>query len=363
MGRIDRPVGSLKGWCSMAEQATQDLPTTVVVQQTEVEVDETQNSPTETSEWVGVESGLKRSHPLFGSLQVEMPAAQLAVYGCRGTCGWAELQDVPDTLWVTVTFKANPAPGVRVLYIKGRQLIDVTELPIPDLRVEVKIVGDWRNRDTISVHQKDEDDVNIVFLREDGMLIQFEPVLLARNKTFWLSVQELTCDQIVRTTRAKAMGLNLRTVNDGPFAALVVPLYPANAYPGADYMKTFPMAEALVRYALDRKAVTPLGKHVVAKWDPPKVELPENLKKPKKGKAWQLAWPMFFNNSWNGGSGYLMCDDGQSCFVYFQTILDKNGNAMSRADSFATLEPMQPVAVRYEQNDRGRKATAVRLLS
>jgi cold shock CspA family protein len=92
-------------------------------------------------------------------------------------------------------------------------------------------------------------------------------------------------------------------------------------------------------------------------WQPSQTRLPEKMKE----KGWARATVLFFNLIWNGGSGFAICDDGKPVFIHFNDIVDGNGRKIADY-AFPFLLAEQVVAVRFNESNRGRKATAVKVI-
>lgn len=269
----------------------------------------------------------------------------------------------PDA--VTFSFKMELADGVHLFHAQNGPATDCTDGKVPKFSIPVTWTNSGR-RDVPSTVSKIGDDIDLVFLDtkgngdgRTGAFIQLEISLSTRHGQFFLAVQEVYAGQVVRTTAANAKRAKLDTVPVGSHLGSVVPLFPENAYPGVNFFENFKyLAGQLVTAAIECGASVPLSKCVIARWDPQGKRLPASLK--HIGEGWEVATVMWFNAVIGGGFVYVH-SLRKVCFVHFKQIQDALGRPIWKGKlTFPMLTPMRAVWVRYEQGDKGLKATAVR---
>jgi hypothetical protein len=121
-----------------------------------------------------------------------------------------------------------------------------------------------------------------------------------------------------------------------------VPLYPENAWPGCDYLKTFTkMGPQIIDLAASSDSVSRLSECVVAKWEPPTESA---LLAEMKERKWQSATVLFYN--WVTGTGFALTEDGKRCFLHFSNILNSRGEPIAENGAFPLVESMKEIAVR-----------------
>jgi cold shock CspA family protein len=155
------------------------------------------------------------------------------------------------------------------------------------------------------------------------------------------------------------MGLRVSAIDYGDrYPLLAVPLYAQYAYPGVDYVNGVceDIPSKVAPFVKEWKAFVPYHKSVKATWDPVGADLPETM----KGKGWHLGLPEFFCGV--TGYGRILCQDGEKCFVHFSRIIGPDGAPVGSRGKLPILEPMKYVAIKYQNGDKGRQATAVRIL-
>lgn len=300
-------------------------------------------------------------HWLFGEIDVEIVNMNVDDPRQKGSNSFVRvrpLSKLPHPSWVTLRFKArvgkNQDAAVHLLDIRGADAIDVTDKAIAPLSVSII----WNEPEVLGApkiphsRSKDKDNLDFVFVAANGQFVQIEVSLVTRAGRMWVCIQELYSGQVVRTTHAKARELELTNQHVGSHAALVAPLYPDNAFPGNDYLKSFTsVGTKVVEHAIARDAVVALSDCVVAKWKPEQsLVLPDKMRE----NGWQKATVAYFNLV--VGSGNVLCEkDGQLCFVHFSRIIDETGRQVASKGDFPALLPMTEVAIKYRE-DKDRKS-------
>jgi cold shock CspA family protein len=249
------------------------------------------------------------------------------------------------------TFAANPTSYDDAQFITEIPKGTTTVKPFP---VTVRWQGDQPQ--TRLTHR---DNFDAIFLNPiSGQFILVEMSIVTRNGYFWLMAQELYCGQWIRTTQKRVVTeLKLQSIPHGRYPMTVVPLYDANAYPGADFLEQFPeVGQQVAPFVIQLGAFVPYHKCVKAVWTPKPAELPEAM----RGKGVILGVTKFFNGV--VGYGQLICEDGEPCFVHFSNVVDDRGTPVGSRGQLPMLEPMKYVALRRKQGQKGWQATSVRLL-
>ena len=307
-----------------------------------------------------INRSLQWSDENFGSLEVRVNKFALGIASNEGNNTQAQINYAKTFYPWLIAFDLVPVagPGVRVIHVADGLFKDVTVDAVPQFKVDVS----WDKREQPHVpftRRKGKDNVDVIFLREDGMFITLQISVTTRNGEFWVGVQEIYSGQVVRTTRAKAEALPITSVPVGSFNMIVVPMYAENAYPGSDFAKTFPKAATfLVNYALEHGAVSALSKCVVSQWEPKwPTELPAQLKK----NGWQVGVVLYFNMV--TGYGFVRCEDGKSCFVHFKNIVDESLKPVNSTGKLPMLHAMHGVALKWSEQDGKRSANAVLALN
>ena len=277
------------------------------------------------------------SNEILGNLRIDTRKFEIGDIKQVGPNSWAPINlkhDTPTTIRLDVAHEVHD--DVFVIRAQGGEISDVSYgIPSFDINVE------WTNGKP-HTREKDKDNFDLVFLKENGLFIQLQISIVTRNSRFWLCVQEIWGGAIVK--------------DDGKFA--VLPLYSENAYPGADYLSTFKnMGPKVIEFAVEHCKLEPAEAANVQKWDPAwNGPLPDQMKK----NGWIRATPTFFNLVI--GWGFVLCEDGKSCFVHFNNIVDENGRSIASKGELPVLQPMTCVALKYKEGEKGRQATAVRVL-
>lgn len=338
-------------------------------------------SPVETGRWqdpaIQTHDAIQLEHPLFGGIRIQVTNFPYMKFEQGSTHTRAQVAVFPmQPRWIELVILTKVEKGVRLLHAQSGDVSDVTFGGPPRLRVNIDWLADqsirreFRNPQRVReqdlpkvphTRQKGSDNVDLVFIRPNGMMMQVQIALSTRGGKFWVSAQQVMAGQIVHTTHAKAEQLSrdagIITYSLGSHASLVVPLYAEFAPPGSNYLDVFPkMGPKVLDYANKRGAITALSKCVVAKWNPEVKELPADLAE----SGYVRGSVLFFNNL--VGVGQIMLEDGTVCFAHFKQILSKNGKALWENEEFPVLEPASSVALRWEVQDRRPKATAICVL-
>jgi len=287
------------------------------------------------------------SHELFGSLVVDAGAG-LTMYEYGATNSHAVMIGCGGKPSMKLTSEAFLRNGVKLLHVKGQDVTDISDRRISDLTVKIERVGEK----AIHTRKKDEDNFDLIFLGGDGRFVQLQVSVTTRNGIFWVNVQELFAGQVVRTTRQKAKEFNILTHSVGGFEAFLAPLYARNAYPGADYMKTYgKIGPQLIDIAVSHRAIVPASESVIASWEP------DWSFEPVKG--YQKAVVNWFNAV--TGYGVATLEDGQSCFMHFRAFFDEQGAPFMSRGRFPAPEPMSTLSLKCKFGEKGLQATAVRI--
>lgn len=297
----------------------------------------------------------------FGKIGAEVQTFELGTKSKDNRFNWQApiiFRDGRQPAWVDVVVRHQQPngsqPPVRVLWARNCEPTDVTEGRIPPLRVALK----WHDQ-TPEMENPLEADFDLTLIQQDGTLIVVEIAVVTRRGRFYLSLQEAYCGQVVRTTAAKATLLGIQYVPlESGTVATVVPLYPENDYPGADFMDAFRfMSKTVVKTAIMHGASVPrsLSEGVHTEWNPRLVNFPVKLAE----KGWQPVTVGFWNNA--SGTGRLFTQDNEPVHCYFKQILDASGTPIW-VNGFPTLTPMTMVAAKFESGPRGLKATAVKAI-
>lgn len=298
-----------------------------------------------------------RVNGLLEGLQVEVQQCTFDKVEKTDLCTFAKVAKIHGRpKYLALAFATKVSGGRRVLHVQKDVITDVTEGAIPSLRVFI----DWvdgiphtraTNRDNINIVFVDPDEANVVML---------EVSITSRGGWFWVAIQELYAGQIGRTTTAKAAELELTTIPLDGFAGLVLPVYPENNWPGANFLENFKDAgPGIVRYAAEKGIVRPLSKCCKPQeWNPgPTPTLPEAMAK----NGWQVATVLWFNLVI--GYGFALLADGSNVFVHFKAIVDEKGRDLANQGEFPLVEASQHIAMKVAiQPDGKRKATAIRIL-
>ncbi len=289
---------------------------------------------------------------LFGALRVRMEYYLSEVFK-DGVYTRAKVNlghGRPD--FVDLEFDLKQAAGVRVLRFQGPEMMDCTDSKrAPTLRVQIKWEKKGQNWVAKS-RQKDKDNIDVCFLRPDGVFVQLQVSLSSRDgQYFWLTIQELNVGQVVRTTEDKAaeMGISRFLYNNNAKAALVIAASAANAFWSFNFIGGFKDTSAgLIPYALEIGYTSQLSTCIVAEWSPKEADMPPEL----AISGFVMATCLWFNVIYGFGVVEVKLEDGtfQEVGVYFKNIKDVNLMSLAEKGSFPAIQPASPVAIQYAHN-------------
>ncbi|MDO8482407.1 MAG: hypothetical protein Q7S86_01150 [bacterium] len=312
----------------------------------------------QNQEWAAAGQTVEWNFPSFGNLKIEVQGFRLGtVQKNHLSMRVPILLNNREPAVIPFLFTKTVVNGVRLLHAQGGKVTDVTDGRVPTLRINVGW-DDGKGYNIPSTRAKEQDNFDLVWLQPDGTFVQLEISVSTRKGKFWLAVQEVYGGQVVRTTQAKADRLGVQNVKLNGHVAFVAPLFPVNAYPGADYLRNFKnMGSKVVEYAINRGTSSTLSTCSVAKWEPPTTVLPEAMKQ----NGWKTAAVLWFNLVI--GWGFALCEDGKPCFVHFSNILDETGRPVASKGEFPMLKPMTGIALKWSDGPGDkRKAMAIRVL-
>lgn len=306
------------------------------------------------------------SDKLFGGIQVEVVGFTAGTPIQKGSMSYMRVYPAVDgnpfPSWISLRFASqvwdSKLADVHVLEARNGVVTDVTSRGIPPLRVDIE----WDRQGEPPVphsRQKGKDNTDFVFFRSDGKFVQVQVSVVTRAGRIWVCMQDVYNGQVVRTTKPIARKLGVTHQEVGGFAAFIAPLFPENAFPGSDYLKTFSgMGPKVVDHAMRRETTTRLSDCALPKWAP---QTDKVLSQQMRANGWRTAQVMFFNLV--VGHGLAVCEDGQPCFVHFSRIIDEQGRQLASQGELPVLHPMKQVAIKYREEGGRRQATAIRILS
>jgi cold shock CspA family protein len=279
------------------------------------------------------------SHPLFGTVRIDTRRFEIGEVEQIGPNTWAPIilkHNEPAT--IQLDFAHEVHDDVFVLRTQAGIVTDVTWGGIPSFEVTVEWISDRPH-----TRQKEKDNFDLIFLKKDGFFVQLEISIVTRNGRFWLCVQE-----IFGGTFAE----------NGLSDIVALPLYAENNYPGVDYLKMCKeAAPELLEFVAQHCQMIDVIMVGVPAWEP---KWAHPLSEPMKKNGWVRAVIKYFNVVI--GYGFVLCEDGKTCFVHFSNIVDEFGRPIVSKGEFPLLSPMSGVAVKYKEENGGRKATAVRIV-
>ncbi|MEO8637279.1 MAG: hypothetical protein ABI430_00040 [Candidatus Taylorbacteria bacterium] len=258
---------------------------------------------------------------------------------------------------ITFSLQRELADGVRLYWAQNGPPKDCTEEDVPTFSIPITWMA-RAQKDIPSTVDKVGSDIDLVFIDQSGRFILLNISLASIFGRFTLTLNQAYGGQVVRTTPENAQKCKLQSVVIKGHVASVVPLFAEDAYPGADFFRSFKyLAGGVVTSAIEIGASTPLHKCVIAHWEPEEWELPTEL---QMEGGWQVATVKMFPPSIR--YGFLLCEDKKDCFVHFKQLHNRRGKPVYYS-SFPHLRKMSKVAVKFEEQPDGkRKATAVRVL-
>jgi len=299
--------------------------------------------PRSTRKWGHAARVIQWEHELFGSVSINTKNFQLGNTEQEGPNTWARVytdEKQPET--IEMQFITSLKEDVCLLHASAGELEDCTDHDIPFFNVRV----DWTEEKGTPIphtRQRDRDNFDLVFLLPEGIFLQLQISLVTRKGDFWVCVQEVWAGQIAELSPGEAVDASANTHPVGERFGMVVPLYAENAYPGADYLKTFKnMGPKVIDFAFENGAFVPLANAVAAQWEP---EWPENIPENLAKNGWSKAVVLFFNLV--TGFGRVLCEDGETCFVHFVTIQDNTGVPMVSKGHYPVLQPMSGIYLKY----------------
>ncbi|MES2087460.1 MAG: hypothetical protein V4467_00525 [Patescibacteria group bacterium] len=325
--------------------------------------------PEEIRSWTTSRTQIEYRHPLFGKLLIGVKNCSLGEPQHEGPDSWARVYSpTPRPNWLEIEMSVTTIHrDIKVIEFAADpdshsddQFANEVICKIAPFPVKVQWQKNRENGDWVPFTRvKHRDNLDLIILNpESGQFIQLEISITTRNGFCWLLVEEQYSGQWVRTTKTRAETLGVKNIAHGQYPLLVMPLYAANAYPTADYVRTFPeLAEQMSQFVIRWGALVPFGKCVKATWAPETRELTEEM----VAKSWKKATPLFFNGVI--GHGPALCEDGKICFLHFSKIMGADGSPVGCRGQFPIIPPMREVAVKWmDQPDGKRAATAIRVI-
>lgn len=274
--------------------------------------------------------------------------------------------NVSQAAWVGIRTTASLKPGVKMYISEGPNTRDMTDQSVPEFRVQI----DWvpgRGHQMPHTRERHKDNFHVTLVQEDGTFVDLQVWVVTRGGKFYFLVQEGYSGQVIRTTQEQADQLgNTSLPYNGGHRATVVPLRAQHAYPGADFIKSNPGGENIVRMALEAGYSAPLSKCTFAEWTPPGQPDQQILDRLNSGlKPGDQPWVCAHQYWFNAGLGYGFCcttDDSVMVKTYMTGIIRPDGSQVMKTN-VPWLMPMANVYVRVPKNpdDRGcYQAIAVR---
>ncbi|MDO8518435.1 MAG: hypothetical protein Q7S26_04060 [bacterium] len=303
------------------------------------------NKPRSMRKWGNSARVIQWEHDLFGSVSINTKNFQLGNTEQDGPNTWARVytdEQHPDSIEMRF-ITTLVGDEVSLLYAQGGMVTDRTGEEIPHFNVHV----DWKEKNGNMIphtRQRDKDNFDLVFLKTNGTFLQLQISLVTRKGDLWVCAQEVWAGQIVEVPAGHVATVGVTTHQVGEQFGAVAPLYPENAYPGADYLGTFPkMGPKLIDFAFKGVAFVPLAECAVAEWEP---ELPENMPENLAKNGWMKAVVLFYNLV--TGFGRAIFEDGTTCFVHFSAIQDRNGTSVASKGHYPVLQPMSGVYLKRQ---------------
>ncbi|MDB5204520.1 MAG: hypothetical protein JWP09_548 [Candidatus Taylorbacteria bacterium] len=328
--------------------------------------------PPQTRQWKGKGSEITWEHELFGKLQLNILADLGEVQSKDGftiaplNMETEKVNRLQHHIKTNISFKL--AAKTHLLYFKNNRMMDVSKSSIPQFVVPMNWKAGAGGRieyaevckPQASKRDDNDDEIILVFLREDGLFIELEVGVVVRGGKFlFVTIQEVSTAQIVRTTREKieqhGLKSNAYRTGAGGKYAIIVPAKSEDAYPGFNWLKAREkIGESLMPYALARDYSAPLSQCIVAEWDktqPP--ALPAHMAK----WGFELAQVFWFNVMYGGGFVRLM--NGEMVHVHFNSIVDGDIHKLYLRGFCPVIKPMTWVAVNHAPNpQRGNRDCA-----
>ncbi|MEK7575333.1 MAG: hypothetical protein AAB511_03860, partial [Patescibacteria group bacterium] len=284
----------------------------------------------------------------FGSLIIRSEAP--VSFATPTTAGRvvAEILPLQDTRpgLISLHISAKLAKNVRLFYASGGQKREVVVEERKDGKVPIFSVPVTWGRFPQTNVDPDADNIDLLFLAEDGTFVQIELSVTTRGFRFWFAIEELYSGQMVFTSANKAARIGLPHMAVGEHGALaIVPLQAEHAFPGANYLEQFKgIGMQFVCLAFQLQAFVDLKDCVVAKWQPPTLPKVTDLPRWMQQAGWKPAIVRWWNSAYGGGQ--VQFADGPICFVHFKAILDHDERPVFEDNLFPVLNAMTEVAVR-----------------
>ena len=252
---------------------------------------------------------------------------------------------------IDVAFTGGLEKGCSLLFREGSEIVNMEQRDsFPMFRVPIG----WRV-DMPHTRTKDADNRDLVFVRPSGQFIHLQVSVLTRSGRFFLVIQTIYHGQVASTSSQKAARLDITGIEYAGNVVVGVPLSPTFAWPGANYAKNFPTAEAVLRFAAEKGASMKLSEVRPAVWAVDPFNRMEQLKE----KGWKQGVVLWFNQAI--GFGFVLCDDGKPAFAHFSTIVGVDGRPIVESGELPILVPGDEVALTYVDQPNGkRKAMGVR---
>jgi cold shock CspA family protein len=311
------------------------------------------------------------SHPLFGSVQIELKQFPLGkeIYQ-QGPNTWCRInlgQHRPSEIVLDVMYSLND--GVELLHAIGKRVVNTAEAdPAPFvIKVEWK-PGPKEGDDPIPhLPQGYQQDFQLFLINKSlGLMVELEVTWVSRNGVLWVTVQDKLGAQVVEHSLGTDIA-GLTSIQIGERNLTLVPFYNENCYPGFDPVASLnrsydARADKVLGYANEFGAAIPIDECEPGEWKPEwPTQVPTDLAK----KGYKKAVVMWYNLTL--GYGFLQLEDGQTCFVHFKAILDENNKSVVQTGDFPVLEPATGCYVKWQLKEDSRTgekkpaATAVRV--
>ncbi|MES2216148.1 MAG: hypothetical protein V4481_02535 [Patescibacteria group bacterium] len=270
-------------------------------------------------------------------------------------------QGEPDQITLVLKYKLLGAS--RVFHSQFGQPKEYTGKDLPPLGVKVDWqvpVGGRHMARVPHTRVKNMDNVDVVFMTEDGSFVQVQIGLVTRSGGFWVTVQQIHADQVVTTNELLAINMGWPHVKtESRLIAIAAPLLPQHCTPpNKYYLEVFPnMGPELIRLAAEARCCVARSEMIVPEWSP--VQIKGDLPAKICGKSsWVKATVNYFNLI--VGSGTASLADGTVIQVHHTRILDsQSGQPLHFTGRFGTLQAMTEVAVRLDHEGEVPRAASI----
>ncbi len=315
-------------------------------------------------------STVEWENPDFGTVVVNMRNFSLNgdVFQPEGGPNtWARLSRQSNKpKQVDIAFTGEIKDNITLFHIAGTTVTNMMEeRNFPPFNIPITWKFNKMGDEVPHTREKDKDNVDLLLLRNDGKFAQLQVSVVVRGQRFWLCVQEIYYGQIASTSTEKAAELGLTCLAIGDRQIVGAPLAAENAYPRADYLKTFKtMGPQIAEYATKNGTIAKLSDIEMATWQPEEFDQLE-IPKQMKANGWMKAQVTFFNLVI--GWGFALCEDGEPCMVHFHDVIDSDGKHVASATSddpvMPVLQPMTVIALQRQKGKDGKgfKATAIQV--